>query len=70
MLLVYTGTAWLADACEMILLSYIGPAVRHLLPVIKLHRFFDALERWETTNIDVDLAFLKSHAVAFLTQKF
>ncbi|GAQ86868.1 transporter family protein [Klebsormidium nitens] len=35
MLLLYTGTAWLADACEMILLSYVGPAARcewHLSP--------------------------------------
>lgn len=33
MLLLYTGTAWLADACEMILLSYVGPAVSHTKPL-------------------------------------
>lgn len=30
-ILTYTGLAWLADAAEMILLSFIGPSVNGLL---------------------------------------
>lgn len=27
LLLVYTGLAWVADACETMLLSFLGPAI-------------------------------------------
>lgn len=32
LLLLYTGLAWLADACEIMLLSFLGPAVRYAAP--------------------------------------
>lgn len=34
-MIVYAGLAWLADAAEMILLSFIGPAVCHMAPYVR-----------------------------------
>lgn len=36
LLLAYTGLAWVADACETMLLSFLGPAIEYGVPVVPL----------------------------------